>query len=1143
MFNCSLKFLSRPQLLLEANRKLIRRSFKTSQVQQELTNDVNDHVLHSPYASMDYPNCTLDQHVWRNVRQWDNKPAVIDGITDRSVSYGQLRDHCRVLAIRLQTIFSLNPHDVIAVCLPNSIEFPIVCLAASEAGIVTTTINPIYTPEEISRQLNDSNSQLLVGVTSMSGILRKAVELSKRPIKIVYVKETESELLPADGIDFNQLINSQNIDMNCLKNHEQDPNDVVVLPYSSGTTGLPKGVMITHRNIICNSMGLNSEMGAKALVYPAIGNHQDTLPCVLPFFHIYGFTCTLLSKLAVGCKLVTLPKFTPDTYLRVLERYESSVLHLVPPIIIFMSNYEKLQLKHTKSIKNVMSGAAPLGAQDVEKFQKKAPNSEFLQGFGLTEASPVINMSTPGSKNYGSVGCLIPDTEGKIVAVDDPKYRGVGPNVSGELWVRGPQVMKGYHNNPEATRNTITSDGWLKTGDIGHYDENGEFYITDRLKELIKVKGFQVAPAELEALIRSHPNVADAAVIGVPHDRFGEVPKAFVVRKNSNLNEEEIKSFVAGKVAEYKQIDGGVEFIESIPKNATGKILRRSLKELNERLLTTSQVGKQRNLGNNESDVVVASPFPSINYPDYKLHELIWNNLHQWDKKTAVIDGITDRSVSYGQLRDHCRVLAIRLQTIFSLNPNDVIAVCLPNSIEFPIVCLAASEAGIVTTTINPIYTPEEISRQLEDSNSQVLFTLAALSDVVERAVSLTKRTIKIVYVKDKENNSLPAGGIDFNELLDSRGIDLNGLKNQESNVNDVVFLPYSSGTTGLSKGVLITHRNVVCNILGANSDMGGGSVVNPAIGNHQDTLPCILPFFHIYGLGCTLLSKLTLGCRLVTLPKFTPDSFLNVLEKYESSILYLVPPIVIFMSNYEKLQLKHTRSIKNLMSGAAPLGSQDIEKFQKKAPNTKLFQGYGATEASPMICISTPGSRNYGSVGCLIPDTEGKIVAVDDPKYRGVGPNVSGELWVRGPQVMKGYHNNPEATRNTITSDGWLKTGDIGHYDENGEFYITDRLKELIKVKGFQVAPAELEALIRSHPNVADAAVIGVPHDRFGEVPKAFVVRKNSNLNEEEIKSFVAGKVAEYKQIDGGVEFIESIPKNATGKILRRSLRDMLKS
>lgn len=248
---------------------------------------------------------------------------------------------------------------------------------------------------------------------------------------------------------------------------------------------------------------------------------------------------------------------------------------------MFMGNSNMVQPKHTDSIKYIMSGAAPMGASDAERFNLKAPNAQFFQGYGLTESAPVVLVNSIGNKNYASVGRPGANTEAKIVLLDDPNMLGVGPNITGELWVRGPQIMKGYHNNDKATKETVTPDGWLRTGDIGYYDENYEFYITDRLKELIKVKGFQVAPAELEEILRDHPKISDAAVIGIPDERSGELPRAFVVPKvTDEITEKEIQDYVAKKVAVYKKLDGGVTFVTSIPKNATGKILRRELKRI-----------------------------------------------------------------------------------------------------------------------------------------------------------------------------------------------------------------------------------------------------------------------------------------------------------------------------------------------------------------------------------------------------------------------------------------------------------------------------------------------------------------------------------------------------------------------------------
>lgn len=221
-----------------------------------------------------------------------------------------------------------------------------------------------------------------------------------------------------------------------------------------------------------------------------------------------------------------------------------------------------------------------MGNNDVMEFLKIAPQAKFIQAYGLSESSPVTHMMRKSSTNYGSIGNPIYDTEAKIVDTEDPEFRGIGPKRIGELLIRGPQVMLGYLNNESATRDAITSDGWLRTGDIGYHDENGEFFITDRLKELIKVNGFQVAPAELEEILRTHPEIRDAAVIGIPNSITGELPRAFVVKsKDSQLTEKNVQDFVSDKVTRFKRLTGGVEFIDTIPKNATGKILRKNLKK------------------------------------------------------------------------------------------------------------------------------------------------------------------------------------------------------------------------------------------------------------------------------------------------------------------------------------------------------------------------------------------------------------------------------------------------------------------------------------------------------------------------------------------------------------------------------------
>uniref|UniRef100_V5GTJ7 Luciferin 4-monooxygenase n=1 Tax=Anoplophora glabripennis TaxID=217634 RepID=V5GTJ7_ANOGL len=565
--------------------------------------------------------------------------------------------------------------------------------------------------------------------------------------------------------------------------------------------------------------------------------------------------------------------------------------------------------------------------------------------------------------------------------------------------------------------------------------------------------------------------------------------------------------------------------------------LRRLLFMMRENVILKKNI---RNLStNNHQDVnIISSPCEDVDIPSITIPELIYSRIEKFNKFTASVCAETHRSYTFEQLRVKARNLSKALRKILKLEKGDTIAILLTNSPEYPLCVLGSLEAGLVVTTINPLYTPEEISRQLSDSSSKAIITFTDLYATAKSAANLSKRQLPIVTIKSKNDELLPEGAIIFNELLDSK-IDLPDF--QPGSADDIAILPYSSGTTGLPKGVQLTHRNIVSNIHQATCPDLDFSL--PPTDNFQDIIPAVLPMFHIYGLTVTMFAALNSGCRTITLSKFTPDLYISVLKNYKTSIIYAAPPLVLFLTLHPGVKKEYLESVRIVSSGAAPLGALDEERFLQKSPkNTKIVQGYGLTETSPVVTVCSvklfEQGKATGSIGQLVPNTLAKIVAIDDGTGKPLGPHQPGELLVKGPQVMKNYHNKEEETRNAFL-DGWFRTGDLGHYNEDGAFYITDRLKELIKVKGFQVAPAELEEIIRDFPAVDDAAVIGVAHDSYGELPRAYVVpKKGEILKAAELAEYVAEKVASYKQLKGGIEIVDSIPKNSAGKILRRQLK-----
>ncbi len=513
-------------------------------------------IVHaSPLPPVEIPAGAVTSAVFRHADRLADLPAILDGVSGRATTYGELRDATLRFAGALAAR-GIGKGDVVAIMAPNLPEYAVAFHGTTTLGAVVTTINPTYTTEEVEFQLNDAGARMLVTIPSILGIAREAVAGSG-VTEIVSIGEAAGATPFASLLDHDPVSGQAPV----------GPDDLAVLPYSSGTTGLPKGVMLTHGNLVANLAQYEHAL--------SMGS-GDRVIAVLPFFHIYGMQVLMNGVLSFGASVVTMPRFDLEQFLATLQDHRITQAYLVPPIILALAKHPMVDRYDLTALQRVVSGAAPLGADLAEEAAQRI-GAEIVQGYGLTETSPVTHATPPGMAKAGSIGVTISNTECRVV--DPETGEDLEVDEDGEIWIRGPQVMAGYLNNPEATAITIDDDGWLHTGDIGHVDGDGHFFIVDRLKELIKYKGFQVPPAELEAVLLTHPDVADAAVIPIPDLEAGELPKAFVVLKpGRSATPEQIMEFVASHVAHYKRIRQLV-FLDEIPKSASGKILRRVLRD------------------------------------------------------------------------------------------------------------------------------------------------------------------------------------------------------------------------------------------------------------------------------------------------------------------------------------------------------------------------------------------------------------------------------------------------------------------------------------------------------------------------------------------------------------------------------------
>jgi long-chain acyl-CoA synthetase len=534
--------------------------------------------------TIDYPETPLFQLLDDSAEKHPDATAII--FQDYKMTYRELKDQVDRFATALQTL-GVEREDKVAIFLANIPQFIISYYGALKAGAIVTAISPLYKEREVRHQLNDSGAETLVVLDLLYPVVEKVKDETRLKRIIVtgfgeYLPSLKRILgsilgkIPTHKVEMGA---GMHLFQDLIKGYQPNPalievdpkEDLALLQFTGGTTGLPKGAMLTHYNLVSNAFMCNAWMSTE--------DGTEVHVNVLPLYHIYGMTVTMNNAIAAAGAMILIPRFDPKEVLGSIQKYKASVFGGVPTLYGALINQPDISSYNLSSIKFCISGASPLPPEVQKKFMELT-GGVLVEGYGLTEASPVTHANpldaTLETVKIGSIGLTWPDTEAKIM--HEASGVELPVDMVGELAIRGPQVMKGYWNDPEETA-AVLKDGWLYTGDYAKRDEDGYFYIVDRKKDLIKYKGYSVFPREVEDVLYEHPAVKVAAVVGVPDEESGEMPKAFIILKDgAEATEEEMIEFVRERVAPYKRIRA-VEFRDELPMTLVGKVIKKDLRE------------------------------------------------------------------------------------------------------------------------------------------------------------------------------------------------------------------------------------------------------------------------------------------------------------------------------------------------------------------------------------------------------------------------------------------------------------------------------------------------------------------------------------------------------------------------------------
>ncbi|WP_370332239.1 long-chain-fatty-acid--CoA ligase [Mycolicibacterium hippocampi] len=1029
---------------------------------------------------------TLSDALARHAVTRPDASALVD--PRRRLTFGELDDRVSRLACALAAR-GLRPADRVAVLGLNSIELVESWLAALRLGAIAVPVNFRLAGEEIGYVLADSGAAAIV----VDVALEPAVEQARSKVPSLHTVLTI-------GGNLEQTIAAADPEPGRLVVSDDAPAFIM---YTSGTTGFPKGAVLTHRNLYLHAFSSIATLG-----------HRDDDHCwmaVAPLFHTAGVS-GMLPAFLTGQTTVIPPSgsFDPKAIVTTLADEGVTSCWMTPAQWQAVCALPDLETHDLSRLRRVWWGAAPASTSLLRKMTDTFSDAEIIAAFGQTECSPITCLlhGDDSIRKIGSVGTPMLNVEVRVV---DSEMNDVVPGEVGEIVYLGPLVMKEYWNKPLETAEAFRG-GWFHSGDLVRRDEDGYVYVVDRKKDMIISGGENIYSAEVENAVATHPKVAEVAVIGVPHPKWGETPLAVIVPHEpaDPPTDAEIESHCREQLAHYK-CPQYVHTVDALPRNPAGKVLKGRLRDEHGTLISYAA-------GPTDAEL---------------LDETIGANLERtaamYPEVEALVDVPSGRRWTYGGLNTEIDLVARSLMAS-GIEKGDRVGIWAPNCPEWTILQYATARIGAILVTINPAYRTHELTYVLEHSGVRLLVSAAEFKTSDYRAMVAEVRPDlpglrEVLFLGTDDWHTLgERAGLVSDDELRCR---IAGLT-----PGDPINIQYTSGTTGSPKGATLSHRNILNN----------GYFVTDLIGFGPGDRLCIpVPFYHCFGMVMGNLGCTTHGATMV-IPAagFDPAATLAAVEAERCTALYGVPTMFIAMLGHPDLARRDVSSLRTGIMAGSPCPVEVMKRCVNELNMSEVGIAYGMTETSPVSCqtlIDDDLERRTATVGRAHPHVEIKIVEPDSGRI--VKRGTPGEFCTRGYSVMRGYWCDDAKTGQAIDTDGWMHTGDLAVMRDDGYCKVVGRIKDMVIRGGENVYPREVEEFLHTHPDIDDVQVIGVPDDRYGEEICAWIKMRPdaAPLNASTVREFATGRLAHYK-IPRYVHLVDDFPMTVTGKVRKIDMR-----